>query len=54
MPSGGQMSNRVYRILSYGYPNVSPSELGVSSRAKAHYATQMAVWIAIHTAICVA
>lgn len=47
MPSGGQMSNRVYRILSYGYPNVSPSELGVSSRAKAHYATQMAVWIAV-------
>ncbi|KRT87041.1 MULTISPECIES: SpaA isopeptide-forming pilin-related protein [Bacillus] len=47
MPSGGQMSNKVYRILSYGYPNISPSKLGVSSRAKAHYATQMAVWIAV-------
>ncbi|WP_307893212.1 SpaA isopeptide-forming pilin-related protein [Bacillus swezeyi] len=47
MPSNGQMSDKVYRILSYGYPNAAPSELGVSSKAKAHYATQMAVWIAV-------
>ncbi|MCM3191267.1 SpaA isopeptide-forming pilin-related protein [Bacillus subtilis] len=47
MPSSGQMSDKVYRILSYGYPNASASDLGVSSKAKAHYATQMAVWIAV-------
>ncbi|KIU09870.1 LPXTG-motif cell wall anchor domain protein [Bacillus subtilis] len=47
MPSSGQMNDKVYRILSYGYPNASASELGVSSKAKAHYATQMAVWITV-------
>ncbi|MFD0132096.1 thioester domain-containing protein, partial [Bacillus subtilis] len=47
MPSSGQMNDKVYRILSYGYPNASASELGVSSNAKAHYATQMAIWLTI-------
>ncbi|MCM3191381.1 SpaA isopeptide-forming pilin-related protein [Bacillus subtilis] len=47
MPSSGQMNDKVYRVLSYGYPNASASELGVSSKAKAHYATQMAVWITV-------
>ncbi|MFN2746436.1 SpaA isopeptide-forming pilin-related protein [Bacillus sp. z60-18] len=47
MPSSGRMNDKVYRILTYGYPSASPSELGVTSKAKAHYATQVAVWIAV-------
>ncbi|MCT6515502.1 thioester domain-containing protein [Bacillus subtilis] len=47
MPSAGQMNDKVYRVLSYGYPNATASELGVSSNAKAHYATQIAIWLTI-------
>ncbi|MGQ0518903.1 thioester domain-containing protein, partial [Bacillus sp. D-CC] len=39
-------SDAVYRILLNGYPQKSPSELGVATTEEAHYATQLAVWIA--------
>ncbi|EAD5509162.1 hypothetical protein EPK55_13575 [Listeria monocytogenes] len=44
--NGTKLSDKVYRAYKYGYPYASPSSLGVSDVAKAHYATQIAVWVA--------
>ncbi|MBC1374199.1 Cys-Gln thioester bond-forming surface protein [Listeria sp. FSL L7-1699] len=43
---GTKLSDKVYRAYINGYPYKSPASLGVSDVAKAHYATQMAVWVA--------
>ncbi|WP_242218064.1 SpaA isopeptide-forming pilin-related protein [Bacillus cereus group sp. BfR-BA-01380] len=47
LPEMGNASDPVYRILLHGYPQKSPAELGVSTIAEAHYATQLAIWIAM-------
>lgn len=46
VPEMGKATDQVYRILLHGYPQKSPAELGVSSIEEAHYATQLAVWVA--------
>ncbi|WP_144572316.1 thioester domain-containing protein [Bacillus paramycoides] len=46
LPEMGKTSDAVYRVLLNGYPQKSPSELGVATVEEAHYATQLAVWIA--------
>ncbi|MDC2865193.1 SpaA isopeptide-forming pilin-related protein [Bacillus sp. BP-3] len=47
LPEMGNASDPVYRILLHGYPQKTPAELGVSTPAEAHYATQLAIWIAM-------
>ena len=47
LPEMGNASDPVYRILLHGYPQKTPAELGVSTEAEAHYATQLAIWIAM-------
>ncbi|EHB7034377.1 Cys-Gln thioester bond-forming surface protein [Listeria monocytogenes] len=44
--NGTKLSDKVYRAYINGYPYKTPASLGVSDVAKAHYATQMAVWVA--------
>ncbi|MBF2612545.1 SpaA isopeptide-forming pilin-related protein [Listeria welshimeri] len=44
--NGTKLSDKVYRAYVNGYPYKTPASLGVSDVAKAHYATQMAVWVA--------
>ncbi|MDA1756058.1 SpaA isopeptide-forming pilin-related protein [Bacillus cereus] len=46
LPEMGKTSDAVYRVLLNGYPQKGPSELGVATTEEAHYATQLAVWIA--------
>ncbi|MCC2329324.1 SpaA isopeptide-forming pilin-related protein, partial [Bacillus wiedmannii] len=46
LPEMGKTSDSVYRVLLNGYPQKSPSELDVATTEEAHYATQLAVWIA--------
>ncbi|SFT01499.1 SpaA isopeptide-forming pilin-related protein [Bacillus sp. 103mf] len=47
LPEMGRATDEVYRVLLNGYPQKSPVELGVSTPAEAHYATQLAVWIVL-------
>ncbi|MCQ6530453.1 SpaA isopeptide-forming pilin-related protein [Bacillus mycoides] len=46
VPEMGKTTDQVYRVLLHGYPQKSPAELGVSTTEEAHYATQLAVWVA--------
>ncbi|PDY08119.1 TQXA domain-containing protein [Bacillus pseudomycoides] len=47
LPEMGKTDDIVYRVLLNGYPQKSPSELGVSNWEEAHYATQLAIWNAL-------
>ncbi|MED1107693.1 VaFE repeat-containing surface-anchored protein [Bacillus paramycoides] len=47
LPEMGKTDNTVYRVLMNGYPQKSPSELGVSNWQEAHYSTQLAIWNAL-------
>ncbi|MED0952638.1 SpaA isopeptide-forming pilin-related protein [Bacillus mobilis] len=47
LPEMGKTDDIVYRVLLNGYPQKSPSDLGVSNWEEAHYATQLAVWNAL-------
>ncbi|OQR53465.1 VaFE repeat-containing surface-anchored protein [Bacillus sp. CDB3] len=47
LPEIGKTDNIVYRVLLNGYPQKSPSELGVSNWQEAHYSTQLAIWNAL-------
>ncbi len=47
LPEMGNVDVGVYRVLLNGYPQKSPQELGVSDWKEAHYATQLAVWLAL-------
>ncbi|KIV72281.1 Cell wall surface anchor family protein [Bacillus mycoides] len=44
LPEMSKTNDIVYRVLLNGYPQKSPSELGVSNEEEAHYATQLAIW----------
>ncbi|WP_257205486.1 thioester domain-containing protein [Bacillus cereus] len=46
LPEMGKVDDLVYRVLLHGHPQTSMQELGVSNWRIAHYATQLAVWIA--------
>ncbi|PEB42296.1 VaFE repeat-containing surface-anchored protein [Bacillus pseudomycoides] len=47
LPEMGKTDDIVYRVLLNGYPQKSPSDLGVSTWEEAHYATQLAIWNAL-------
>ncbi|MDZ3956270.1 VaFE repeat-containing surface-anchored protein [Bacillus thuringiensis] len=47
LPEIGKTDDIVYRVLLNGYPQKSPSDLGVSNWEEAHYATQLALWNAL-------
>ena len=43
----GSVSSSIENIINAGYPNRSPDELKLSSKDKAYFATQVAIWCEI-------